>query len=891
VLVVRGEAGIGKTALLRYAVEAGSTFRVLRVAGVESEIGFSFAGLHRLVVPLLSEVENLPAPQRNALGCAFGTIEGPAPDRFLVGLATLTLLASASPDDGLLCVVDDAQWLDQESFDLLGFVGRRLYAEGIAMLFAIREPAPKAILEGLPELRLAPLSSADARQLLSTLVEGPLDSAVATTLVDNASGYPLALVELAHELTPMQLAGAELIDGHMHLGNRLEAYYGSLVAALPEPTRLLLLVGAAETSGDADLTWRALTAVGVTRDDAFPAERGGLLLPGGAVEFRHPLIRSAIYTGAPPAEQRRAHQLLADADHTDPDRRAWHLASATLGRDESVAQALEDVARRARNRGGTATVVTSLARAADLTADREMRAERLLSAAEAALLAGIPVTAHTLLNDTAVATTPLRAARAQRLEATALVQMGDMAEAPAMLLAAARAFAPLDVRMHRETLLAAIEAAFVAQQPTTHGTLLEVANTALSGPRPEGPPSVGDLLLDGFSTRIAVGYVEAVPLLQKALTGLLHDDVPSDGLTRWSLLGGMAASDLWDDHSRRLLLRRLAKIEREHGVLNALRTTLRALAACEMWSGRFAASAVLHNESKEISDAISGGAGRWDLLNMELLAWQGREDDVNAAVRIVDEVLVRQRGVGAALNMAKLSTAALALGLGDYARALTNMTEAIEGDFPASGSRTLPDAVEAAVRCGERAFAATTLDRLAVRAAATATPWALGLLARCQALMADDDNVEGLYRHAVDQLSRTSVTTDLARTHLLYGEWLRRQKRRSDARQQLHTAHEMFSEMGAAAFAERARKELVATGARARKRTVDTGNALTPREAQIASLAARGATNPEIAAQLFLSAATVDYHLRHVYQKLAIPSRRYLARVLDDDAFAAGAGT
>jgi ATP/maltotriose-dependent transcriptional regulator MalT len=352
----------------------------------------------------------------------------------------------------------------------------------------------------------------------------------------------------------------------------------------------------------------------------------------------------------------------------------------------------------------------------------------------------------------------------------------------------------------------------------------------------------------------------------------------------------MAASDLWDDHSRRLLLQRLVKIEREHGVLNALRTTLRSLAACEMWSGRFAASAALHNESKEISDAISGGAGRWDLLNMELLAWQGREDDVNAAVRVVDEVLVRQRHVGAALNMARLASAILALGSGDYASALSNMINAMEDDLPASGSRTLPDAVEAAVRCGAFDVAATSLDRLAVRASATATPWALGLLARCQALMADDDRAEGLYRHAVDLLSRTSVTTDLARTYLLYGEWLRRQKRRIDARHQLRTAYEMFSGMGAAAFAERARMELVATGERARKRTVDTGSALTPREAQIASLAARGATNSEIAAQLFLSATTIDYHLRHIYQKLAITSRRHLGRVLDDDTLAVGAG-
>jgi DNA-binding CsgD family transcriptional regulator len=624
----------------------------------------------------------------------------------------------------------------------------------------------------------------------------------------------------------------------------------------------------------------------ITRDDASAAEDEGLLIFDRKIEFRHPLIRSAVYHGAPLRERRRVHQTLAAVDGTlNSDGKAWHLAAAADGPDEDVAVELERSAARAQRRGGHATVAISLARAADLTPDPERRAERLLDAAEAALFAGSPRMSRGLLERASPQLDALGLrARAQRLQGTVQLQLAEMAEAPSTLLAAARAFDPGDGVLRRDTLLAAMEAAMIARQFTERTTTAEIAEAALDELRDSRTaPTVADLLLEGYAARTTIGFKSAVPFFRKAIDALCNDSLPPVGIIRWSLLGSIAARDIWDDAGRRTMLVRMAQLERAQGALAALRTTLRALAVSETWSGRFAVAAGLYEESWEITAAIGGARGRWDLLQAELLAWQGRDAETRAAVTVLVGQVAGQSGIGAALETANSALSILELGSGRYSEALASALPAFEEDAPASGNRALQDLIEAAVRTGNTDTATAALDRLGERALASATPWALGVLARSRALLASDTTADSLYREAVEHLGRTTVVTDLARAHLVYGEWLRRQRRRADARDQLHIAYDLFSRMGAAAFAERAHGELLATGERARKRTLVTTNDLTPREGKIASMAAYGATNAEIAAQLFLSPSTIDYHLRHVYQKLNVSSRRQLAHALPTD--------
>jgi DNA-binding CsgD family transcriptional regulator len=880
-LVVRGEAGIGKSALLEYAVESAADMQVARAVGIESEMELGFAALHQLLVPFLGRVERLPAPQREALGSAFGLAEGVAGDLFLVGLAALTLLADAATERPLLCVVDDGQWIDQASAGVLGFVARRLFADRIGMVFAVREPAERRVtFEGLSELRLGGLHDDDARELLASVAVGRLDERVGDRIVRETRGNPLALVELGGELA----AGARLRDSSLAeplpLGRKLEERFLRDVRGLPADTTTLLLVAAAEPSGDHALLWRAAERLGVGPQAADLPEVARLVVFEPRVEFRHPLIRSAVYHGASPRERRRVHEALAAASDPrfDADRRAWHLALAAVGPDEEIAIELERSADRARGRGGWASGAAFLERSAELTADVRRRAERVLAAATAKLVAGDPGSARALLAQAAPRLDdPFAGAQLLRLEGEIRFGTGQLGESSSILLDAARAFEPLDTRLARDTLLEAIEAASFAGRFASGAGVVEVVRAAREAPmRAASELTLVDLLLDGFAARVEGRHTEAVALFRRAIGALRA----SDDL-RWFGLGCFAASELLDDEARRSLAGQWVRLARDQGALTSLPLALTFLGEAEVRAGRFISADAIHAEGREISAATGnpGMTGRASPPDLLVLAWRGYEKDARlAADAVTRDQTDRRVGVGVSYVDAVLTV--LELGLGNYRAALSCALSVFAEDPFYHGTQILPELVEAAMGCGEPQAAAAALERLSERALASGAPWALGLLARSRALVAEEVLAEGFYKEAIDHLERPEAAPDLARAHLLQGEWLRRQGRRRDARDQLRIAHEMFDSMGAEAFAERARVGLLALGGHARERTAATRDELTPQEERIARLAAEGAANQEIAAQLFISPSTVAYHLRKVFRKLNVSSRTRLGDAL-----------
>ena len=888
-LVLRGEVGVGKTALLNETVAAAAAagMQTIRLTGVEPETHLSYAGLHRFLLPFADHLERLPAPQREALRSTFGLVAGPPADRFLVALAVLTLLAEAASEAPLVCVVDDVQWLDPESAVVLGFVARRLYAERVMLLFAVRAPAGDLpALAGLPEMSIAGLDEGAALELLASLVPGPLSPAVGARVVAETGGNPLALVEVARELSPGQLAGVELLPEPLPVGGSLEEAFGRRVRRLPAEARLLLAVAAAEPVGSQALVWRAAGQLGIDPDAAASADLGGLAAIGSQVEFRHPLIRSVVYQTMPLRQRRLIHRALAAAgDGSEPDRVAWHLGMAAAGPDEAVAARLEQAAGRVRDRGGYAAAAMFLSRAAELSADECLRAGRLLAASEAALIAGQPVRAGALLEAaTPKLDDPLARAQARRLHGTIRCALGQAGEASSILLAAVRALAPYDPRGARETLLEAAEAALFADWSASQAVMPEVAAAARAMPDvPESEASAADLLLDGFATRVATGYPAAVPLFRRAIALLSAGELsPADGL-RGFALGGLAAAELWDDQAQHTLASRWIRLARDHGALTALPAALSYGAFAEITAGRFDAAAACTAERSEIIRAtgnpgIHGTAGVAELYQ---LAWRGHESDARRIASAIAREATNAGHVSQSIWV-QLGLAVLELGLGNYQAALQSVLGVFSDDHPFTGTHVLPDLVEAATRCGEAGIAEAALGRLAERAAAAGTLLALGLLARSRALLAGDAGAEPLYREAIGHLGQCRAVPQLARAHLVYGEWLRRQRRRRDARDQLRTAHEMFTAMGAGAFAERARIELLATGERARQRTAGPGTELTAQEAQIARLVSEGESNRDIAAQLFLSPSTVDYHLRKVYRKTGVASRTQLARIMTD---------
>ena len=889
-LVLRGEAGVGKTALLdeTLAVAAADGMQTARLTGVEAETQLGYAGLHRFLLPFAGQLEQLPVPQRDALRSAFGLVSGPPRDRFLVALAVLTLLAEVASAAPLMCVVDDVQWLDPESAVMLGFVARRLYAERMVLLFAVREPTGQlSALAGLPELAVGALDDGAALELLASLAPGRPSPAVAARIIAGTGGNPLALAEVARELSPGQLAGAERLPEPLPIGGSLEKVFGRRVGRLPPGAQLLLAVAAAEPTASQALMWRAAGQLGIDLEAAASADLSDLAEFGPQVEFRHPLIRSAAYYAVALRQRRLIHQALAAAgDTSEPDRVAWHLGMAAAGPDEAVAVRLEEVAGQARDRGGYAATVTFLSRAAELSAEEGQRAGRLLAAVEAALTAGQPVRAGALLEEaTPLLGDPLARARAGRLQGTFRFALGQAAVAAPVLLEAAQALAPADVRGARETLLEALEAALHAGWSASRAVLSEIAAAARAMPAGGPKASAGDLLLDGYTARAAVGYPAAVPLLRRAIAMLRADELsPQEGLRRLGL-GCNSAADLFDDQAQHALATRWVQLARDHGALTALPAALNFQGVfAEVAAGRFDAARVSFAEASEIMAATGnpGIVGTAGISEAYELAWRGRETETR---RVVAEAAREATGAGrGGLSLfAQYSLAVLELGLGNYQAALQNLLGGFEDDGPIFGALVLPNLVVAAARCSEAGLAEAALGRLAERALAACTPLALGLLARSRALLAADADAEPLYHEAIGYLGQCRARPQLGRAHLLYGEWLRRQRRRRDARMQLRAAHDAFTSMGAGAFAERARIELLATGERARRRTAETDGELTPQEAQIARLVSQGDSNRDIAAQLFLSPSTVDYHLRKVFRKIGVASRTQLAHAMPAD--------
>ncbi|GGT08452.1 ATP-binding protein [Streptomyces chromofuscus] len=889
VLVMRGEAGIGKTALLKHAADRATGFRTVGVAGVESEMELAFSGLHQLCAPMLGRLPQLPGPQRDALSVAFGLREGEAPDRFLVGLAVLGLLADAARDRPLACLVDDVQWLDDGSRQVLAFVARRLMAESVALVFAVREPAGEDARElaGLPELIVEGLGDPDARAVLASAVRVPIDPLVRDRIVAEAHGNPMVLLTLPRALAPAELAGGFWLPGGRPVADCVETAFHQQFRQLPQASRRLLLTAAAEPTGDADLLWRAAGLQEVPVDAAAPAEAAGLVEFGTRVRFHHPLVRSAIYRRTPAPDRRAAHRALADATDPglDPDRRAWHRAHAATGPDEGVAADLERSAERARGRGGAAAAAAFLRRAAELTPDPVRRVTRALAAAQAQIDAGGPEQADNLL--AAAEAGPLddmQRARLERLRARLAFSRMRGGDAPRLLLDAAQRLAPLDAVLARETLLEALGAAIFTGRLGEWPGQREVAEAARAGPPPPRPPRMVDILLDGMAGRIIDGYAPGVDALRHALRVVRQEQRAgaTDADRRWLWLAFRVtpeplATELWDDDAWHELATGAVSVAREAGALGVLPMALTYQACFQVHAGEFDAAAARIDEATAISEAMGGAPMMY--TSLVLGAWRGQEHDALHLIgTTVEEVTAR--GEGRVLSLAEYATALLYNGLGRYDAALAAATRACRYEDLGFFGWALIELIEAAARSGQPQAAAAALDVLTERTRASGTEWALGTEACSRALLSDGRDADAGYQEAIERLGRCRIAVHLARVRLLYGEWLRRQGRRQDSRAQLRPAYEAFDRFGAGGFAERARRELLATGEAARKRTVGVVAELTGQEAQIARLARDGHTNSEIAAQLFISPRTVEWHLGNVFAKLGVSSRRHLRSVL-----------
>ena len=884
-LVVAGEPGVGKTALLDYVAGRAAGCRVERATGVRSEMELAFAGLQQLCAPMLDRLELLPVPQRDALRTAFGVSAGPAPDRFLVGLAVLSLLAEVAGERPLVCLVDDQQWLDRTSAQALGFVARRLEAESLGLVFAAR--APGGDLAGLPELTVRGLPEADARALLDSVVAGPLDERVRDRVVAETRGNPLAILEQGRLARPAELAGGFGLPSAAPVAP-VDESFRRRVEALPAQTRRLLLVVAADPTGDPGLVWRAAGRLGIAPGAATAAAEAGLAEFGVGVRFWHPLVRSAACQSASVQDRQDAHRALAEVTdpQLDPDRRAWHRAQAAPGPDEDVAEELERSAGRAQARGGLAAAAAFLERAAVLSPEPARRARRLLAAARARGDAGGLDAALGLL--VAVEAGPrdaLRAAEVEHMRGQIAAHQRRGSDAARLLLSAARRLEPLDPALARETHLEALVAAIWAGDLDNPGGVLEAAEAARAAPPGPQPPRVVDVLLDAFAIRFTEGYAAAAPALDRALKLLLALDVADDEAGGWFWLAGASSSavvalELWDPESWDALAARQVQAARHVGALVHLQFALDFQARTQIRVGELAAAAELIDEDRLIAEAT--GNPPIPHAAIILAAWRGH--DAQAADLI--EATAREataRGQGRLADLAGYASAVLNNGLGRYDAALDAARRVFERDQVGYGPFVVAELAEAASRTGDAELVRAALDWLSERTRVKPTDWVVGLEAGVRALLREGEAADRLYRESIDRHGRTSVRAELARAHLRYGEWLRRERRRTDAREQLRTAHSMLEEMGIEAFAERARRELAATGETARKRTVETSTQLTAQEAQIARLAREGLSNPEIGARLFISARTVKYHLSKVFAKLDISSRSQLHRVPPGD--------
>jgi DNA-binding CsgD family transcriptional regulator len=881
-LVLRGEAGVGKTALLEHLVGRAGACRVLRAAGAEFEMELAYAALHQLCAPLSYLFDGLPSPQRNSLLTAFGLSSGDAPDRFLVSLGVLSLLSEEAERRPVVCVVDDAQWLDRASAEALGFVARRVLAESVGLVFAVREAGETDALAGLAELHVEGLDDAHARAVLNSAIRGPMDERVRDRIVAETRGNPLALLELPRGMPPAELAGGFGLPDVRPLASRIERSFMRRVRSLPQDAQRLMLVAAADPLGDVPLLWRAADRLQIPPEAASAPVTEGLIEFGVRVRFRHPLLRSAVCRTAPASDLQEVHRVLAEAmdPGADPERRAWHRAQGAVGADAEVADELERSADRVLRRGGIAAAAAFLARATELTPDAAVRGARAVAAAQAKLDAAAPDAALELIATAALAPLDeLQRARLQRLRAQVAFARKRGSDAPPLLLDAAKRLQPMDAELARETYLEALGAAIFAGRESGGRGVVDVAEAALAAPPAPQPHRPIDVLLDGLATRFSAPFAAAAPSLKRAVQAFRQGDSPSEGDMRWLWLACRVAADIWDDAAWQALTSDAITRAREVGALSVLPFALNYRAGVHVHAGQFAAAAALLDEADAITEATGNPQLRY--TSSVLAAWRGRED---RALELIERGIedATMRGEGTAITLAHYATAVLYAGLGRYEKTLTAAQSAcVHQDLGLYGW-SLVELIEAAVRAGNRDLASATMAQLEERTRASGTDWALGIQARSQALLSEGHGAEPLYRRAIERLARSRIAVHTARAHLIYGEWLRRENRRADAREQLRIAHDMFSDFGAGAFAERARHELAATGETVARRATDASDALTPQEAQVARLAAQGRTNPEIGAQMFISPRTVEYHLRKVFTKLGISSRKALEGALSE---------
>jgi DNA-binding CsgD family transcriptional regulator len=872
-LVVLGTPGVGKTRLLDYVRARATGCRVAQVAAMQSEMAVELAALHQLCGPFFDRLERLPGPQRATLEVAFGLTEGIPPDRLFLGLAVVTLLSEAAESQPLVCLVDDAQWLDGASSQVLGFVARRLPPGSVALVIAAREQ--RADFAGLPELCVGGLSNRDARTLLMSALRGPLDERVRERILAETGGNPRALLELPRKVPRAQLAGGFGRPDAVAVTSRAEPNFTQRLESLPDDSRRLLLLAAAEPLGEPLLLWRAAEELGVPSSAVEAAEAAGVLEIGTRVRFPTPLARSVVYRSAQPGERRTVHGALAEATdaRSDPERRIWHRAHATSAPDEDIAAELERSAARAATRGGVTAAAAFFAHAAALTPDPVARGHRVLTAAEAERQAGEPNAA--LRAAVTAEARPLDVfgrARAELLRARVAFSAGAH-DAPALLFLAARRLEPLDIDLARASYLDALGAT-VYLGPQEGCDPVELAHAALGAHR-RGLPRPIDLLLDGLALQLTKGYSAAAPALRLALTAFASDDTSADMAIGWGWLASHVAAALWEHDLQCALAERHVRLIREAGALAALPHASAQLVGIHMRQGELAEAAALMLEADATLEATPSAPSVHAAMLMT--AYQGREGEARSLIEAAEthSRAPRERGLGVVIS--SLAGLVLNNGLGHYDDALRHGRRALDDPEPvARPAWALPELVEAAARAGAMGIAAGSLRQLSERASISGTDWALGLEARSRALLSDGSEADGLYREAIARLARPGSRVDLARAHLLYGEWLRRAGRRIDAREHLRTAHEMLGDMGVEAFAERARRELRTTGETVRKRTVETRDELTAQEHQIARLVSDGLSNAEIGERLFISPRTVEWHLRKIFLKLGISSRRAL---------------
>jgi DNA-binding CsgD family transcriptional regulator len=881
-VVLRAGPGLGKTYLLAALTDTcGDEIQVITVTGAEDEMAFDFAVLQRICAQLGGRVEALPDRQRQALRVAIGADAGDLPDPFLVGLAMVNVFSDAGATRPLLCVIDDAQWVDGASRQALGFAARRLLADRVVLVFATRETGGGDHLDGLPSLPLAPLRDGEARALLDAVLPGRLDHQVRERLLTEAAGSPLALVELPRALSPAELAGGFGLarrTSRRSPATSVEDAYAARYAALPEPTQLLLLIAAAEPVGDPTWLWAAADRLGVGIDAAGAAEAVGLVTVEARLAFRHPLVRVAVLRSADTAARQRVHAALAETimGPEAADYRAWHRAHAVSAPDEATAAELFASAERAQRRGGRAAEAAFLDHGVDLTPDPTTRARRALDAAEAKLDSGDTQAAARLI-ETADATTvdAHHHARVALLRAR-LAFAGDRGrEGPRLLLAAARALADHEPLVSRETYLEALMAAMIVGRLAGDVEYEpdRIAEAAGQAPSPPTPPRAVDRLLDGLVVRYRNGYAAAAPLLAEALDAYLGDMAAGTADPRWHDITNRICLDLFDFDAYRALAERQLALLREAGELTVLPAALTTMAAAHVLDGEFDAGQALLDEAFIVSTATGAPPHR---SGIALLAAHRGDEAMwrSAAARTVDDAA--ERGEGTEVTVAWFSQAMLNNGLARYADAADACRTGRAYDDVGLYGCLLLEAAEAAAYTRDFAAAREVADELTRRGAASGTESALGLAARSSALAQGERATDNEYRTAIAHLERSPLAVFRARTHLVYGEWLRRAGRNDDARAQLRLAHDQCTGMGADGFAQRAARELQAAGGATSTRGQRYDLGLTTQERHISRLVRLGQTNAEIGAQLLISHRTVEWHLRNIYNKLGIASRREL---------------